>query len=98
MPSPKMTIVSLSAAYGAAGSQIGPGLAERLGVPFIDRGIALAVAERLDLPVADALAHEETRGPSLLERVLSGFLGADPGAPAPLPSDVVTPDDFHRAS
>jgi hypothetical protein len=97
-PYGEMTLVALSAAYGAAGSQIGPGLAEELGVPFIDRGIALAVAERLNIPVADALAHEETRGPSLLERVLSGFLGADPGAPAPLLSDVVTPDDFHRAS
>jgi Cytidylate kinase-like family len=97
-PYGEMTLVALSAAYGAAGSQIGPGLAEQLGVPFIDRGIALAVAERLNIPVADALAHEETRGPSLLERVLSGFLGADPGAPAPLLTDVVTPDDFHRAS
>jgi hypothetical protein len=93
-----MTLVALSAAYGAAGSQIGPGLAEQLGVPFIDRGIALAVAERLDIPVADALAHEEPRGASLLERLLSGFVGADPGAPAPLPADAVTPEDFHRAS
>lgn len=93
-----MTIIALSAAYGAAGSQIGPSLAQHLSVPFIDRGIALAVAERLDISVADALAHEEPSGKSLLERVLSGFLGADPGAPAPLPSDTVTPEDFHRAS
>jgi hypothetical protein len=93
-----MTLIALSAAYGAAGSQIGPSLAQRLGVPFIDRGIALAVAERLDISVDDALAHEEPSSKSLLERVLSGFLGADPGAPAPLPSDAVTPEDFHRAS
>jgi hypothetical protein len=93
-----MTIVALSAAYGAAGSQIGPALAERLDVPFIDRGIALAVAERLDISVDDALAHEEPAGKSLRERLLSGFLGADPGAPAPLPADTVTPEDFHRAS
>jgi hypothetical protein len=93
-----MTLIALSAAYGAAGSQIGPGLAQRLGVPFIDRGIALAVAERLDISVDDALAHEEPSSKSLLERLLSGFLGADPGAPAPLPSDTVTPEDFHRAS
>jgi Cytidylate kinase-like family len=93
-----MTIVALSAAYGAAGSQIGPGLARRLGVPFIDRGIALAVAERLDISVDDALAHEEPAGRSLLERLLSGFVDADAGAPTPLPPDTVTPDDFHRAS
>lgn len=93
-----MTLIALSAAYGAAGSQIGPGLAQRLGVPFIDRGIALAVAERLDISVDEARAHEEPSSRSLLERLLSGFLGADPGAPAPLPSDTVTPEDFHRAS
>jgi cytidylate kinase-like protein len=93
-----MTLIALSAAYGAAGSQIGPGLAQRLGVPFIDRGIALAVAERLDVSVDDALAQEEPSGKSLLERLLAGFLGADPGAPAPLPSDTVTPADFHHAA
>ena len=92
-----MTIVAISAAYGAAGSQVGPALAERLGVPFIDRGIALAVAERLDISVDDALAHEEP-SQGLLERLLSGFMGGYPGAPAPLPADVVTPQDFHRAS
>ncbi|HEY2321179.1 MAG TPA: cytidylate kinase-like family protein [Solirubrobacteraceae bacterium] len=93
-----MTIIALSAAYGAAGSQIGPALAQRLGVPFIDRGIALAVAERLDITVEDALAHEEPPSQGLLERLLSGFTGGYPGVPAPLPSDAVTPEDFHRAS
>jgi cytidylate kinase-like protein len=93
-----MTVVALSAAYGAAGSQVGPALAERLGVPFIDRGIALAVAERLEIPVDDALALEEQGSNTLLHRLLSGFLGADTGAPIALPPDAVTPEDFHRAS
>ncbi|HET8977199.1 MAG TPA: cytidylate kinase-like family protein [Solirubrobacteraceae bacterium] len=93
-----MTLVAISAAYGAAGSHIGPALADRLGVPFVDRGIALAVAERLDVPYDDALGHEQPSGGSLLERLLSGFLGADTGAPAPLPADTVSAEDFHRAS
>jgi hypothetical protein len=96
-----MTIVALSAAYGAAGSQIGPALAESLGVPFVDRGIALAVAERLEVPVGDALAHEEpipVGSGSLLERLLSGFVGAYTGAPAPLPCEAISPEDFHHAS
>jgi cytidylate kinase len=96
-----MTIIALSAAYGAGGSQIGPALAERLGVPFVDRGIALAVAERLEVPVHEALAHEEpshTGSASLLERLLTGFVGAYTGGPAPLPAEAVTPADFHRAS
>ena len=93
-----MTLVALSAAYGAAGSHIAPAVAQRLGVPFVDRAIPLAVADRLDIPVEDALAHEERPGRSLLERLLSGFRGADTGAPTPLPPDVVTSEDFHRAS
>jgi cytidylate kinase len=93
-----MTVVALSAAYGAGGSHIGPALADRLGVPFVDRGIALAVAERLDVPLDDALAHDEAKDATLLQRLLSGYLGADTGAPAPLPADVVSAEDFHRAS
>lgn len=93
-----MTLIAMSAAYGAAGSIIGPALAERLGIPFVDRAIALGVAARLDVPVDDALAHEEGGGGSLLQRLLSGFHGADTGAPSPLPPDVVSAEDFHHAS
>src|SRR5918997_790288 len=32
-----MTLVTLSAPYGAGGSQVGPAVAERLGVPLVDR-------------------------------------------------------------
>jgi cytidylate kinase len=93
-----MTVVALSAAYGAGGSHIGPALADRLDVPFVDRGIALAVAERLEVPFDEALAHDEPPGESLLQRLLSGYLGADTGAPAPLPADIVSAEDFHKAS
>lgn len=95
-----MTLVAMSAAYGAAGSRIGPAVAERLGVPFVDRAIALAVAERLDVTIDEAIAHEEpSEGAGLLQRLLSGFLGADPaGAPSPLPPSGAVAEDFHRAS
>jgi Cytidylate kinase-like family len=93
-----MTLVAVSAAYGAAGSHIAPAVAQRLGVPFVDRAIPLEVADRLEIPVEDALAHEERPGGSLVERLLSGFRGADTGAPAPLPPDIVSAEDFHRAS
>lgn len=95
-----MTLVALSAAYGAAGSRIGPAVADRLGVRFVDRAIARGVAEKLDVPVEDALAHEQqpSGGDSLLERLLSGFMGADTAAPASLPADIVNADDFHAAA
>ena len=54
-----MTVVTISASYGAGGSRIGPRLAERLGVEFLDRVIPTAVADRLAVPLDDALAHDE---------------------------------------
>jgi cytidylate kinase len=93
-----MTLVALSAAYGAGGSRIGPSLAQRLGVPFLDRAIPMAVAERLEVSLDDAAAHDEQMSSSLLERVLSGFVGQDSGAPAPLPAETFSSDRFRRAT
>ena len=93
-----MTLVALSAAYGAGGSVIGPALAERLDVPFVDRAIPLAVADRLQVPYDDAAAHDEQVSAGWLERVLSGFMGGDSGAPAPLPADTFSSEDFRRAT
>jgi cytidylate kinase len=93
-----MNLVALSGAYGAGGSRIGPALAERLGVPFLDRAIPAAVAEELAVPLDDAAAHDEQVSASWLERLLSGFIGQDTVVPAPLPAGIVTPDDFRRAT
>jgi cytidylate kinase len=43
-------LVTISAAYGAGGSLIGPRLAERLGVRFLDRAIPVSVADQLEVP------------------------------------------------
>ena len=45
-----MNIVTVSASYGAGGALVGPQLAERLGVRFLDRAIPAEVAERLAIP------------------------------------------------
>ena len=95
---PGLRLVALSAAYGAGGSVIGPDLARKLGVPFVDRGIQMAVAHQLDIPLDDALDHEQPHPNGLLHRLLAGFLGADAGAPAPLPTEAFTAEDFHQAS
>jgi cytidylate kinase len=91
-----MTLVALSASYGAAGSVVGPALAERLGVPFLDRAIPLAVAERLHVPVDQAVAHEDQAGTSLLERLLRGFIASDNVAPTAMPASAS--DEFHEAT
>lgn len=95
-----MTLVAISAAYGAGGSRVGPELARRLDVPFIDRGIPIAVAQRLDIAVDEAIAHEDQgmRGRTLLERLLAGFAAADHAVTATPAPELVTPEDLHAAS
>jgi hypothetical protein len=96
---PAMTrLIALSAAYGAAGSRVGPALAERLGVPFLDRAIPLAVAERLEVPLDVAVEHDESVSRSLLERMLQGFIGADAGAPMPPTPELISEQDFRAAT
>ena len=55
-----MGVVTFSASYGAAGAEIAPLVAERLGLPFHDRAIPAQVAGRLGVPVAEAEANDET--------------------------------------
>jgi hypothetical protein len=94
-----MTVVAMSAAYGARGGIIGPALARRLGVPFVDRALALRVAGALDVSVDEAISQwEEPPARSFAERILSSFLGIDTGAPVGPPPEIVTPDDFRRAA
>jgi cytidylate kinase len=45
-------VVTLAALYGAGGSVVGPRVAERLRVPFLDRAIPRSVAERAGLEEA----------------------------------------------
>ncbi len=58
-------VVTLSASYGAGGSVVGPTLARRLGVPFLDRAIPAAVAEELADPSTMALPHAAHPPPSI---------------------------------
>jgi cytidylate kinase len=55
-----MGVVTVSAAYGAAGAEVAPAVAERLGLPFHDRAIPAQVAGRLGVSVAEAEANDET--------------------------------------
>src|SRR4051812_27164529 len=81
-----MTLVTLSSAYAAGGSQLGPRLAERLGVPFLDRAITSEVAERLAVDLGEAEGHQDQVG-GLLSRVVLRLapLGTAFGAEASSP-------------
>jgi MFS family permease len=56
---PGPLVVAISASFGAGGSIIGPRLAERLGLPFVDRAIPAAVAAALAIPLEEALSHDD---------------------------------------
>jgi hypothetical protein len=63
-------VVTLAALYGAGGSVIGPRVAERLGVPFLDREIPEAVTERTGLS-RDAVSVVDEAPRNRSERLIS---------------------------
>ncbi|TDE57626.1 cytidylate kinase-like family protein [Nonomuraea mesophila] len=93
-----MRVVTISATYGTAGSQIGPAVAERLGVPFVDRAIPSAVSEELGCTLEEALAHDD-RAEHGIGRLFSGamrlptvtFGGVDMYVPGAMP---LAPEEY----
>ncbi|MFD1936497.1 MULTISPECIES: AAA family ATPase [Nonomuraea] len=93
-----MRVVTISATYGTAGSIIGPAVAERLGVPFVDRAIPSAVAQELGCSLEEVLVHDD-RAEHGLGRLLSGamrlptvtFGGVDMYLPGAMP---LAPEEF----
>jgi cytidylate kinase len=61
--------VTISAGYGASGSSIAAMVADRLGLPLLDRAISVAIAAQLNVTVAEAEAGSPNR--SFIERLLS---------------------------
>ena len=88
-----MSLVTVSAPYGAGGSEVAPALAARLGVPFVDRLIPVQVAARLATPRDAALAHAESATSGRLMRLLTsiGALTQEYGTAQP-PDDCA---DYH---
>ncbi|GLW63590.1 hypothetical protein Arub01_18340 [Actinomadura rubrobrunea] len=64
-------VVTISAAFGAGGAAIGSAVAERLGLPFVDRAIPAAVAAEIGCSLEEALAHDG-RAERGLARILAG--------------------------
>jgi cytidylate kinase len=88
MGTSRMGCVTIAATYGAGGSVVAPAVAERLGLPFIDRAIPPDLAAKIDVPLRAALAddaHPAGLG-RVLEKVLAhaGLLVGIPVAPEEL--------------
>lgn len=67
-----MGVVTISASYGAGGSEIGPAVGKALGLPFVDRAIPTGVARKLGIRVRDAVDKDE-RVDTGLWRVISSM-------------------------
>ena len=63
-------VVAISGGYGAGGAVLGPIVAGRLGLPFLDRSIPAGVAEALLMPVPTAVGHDD-RSEAGIERLIS---------------------------
>jgi cytidylate kinase len=68
-----MGSVTIAATYGAGGSLVGPAVAKRLGLPFVDRAIPISVAEKIHEPLVAALA-DDSAGGSAVGRLLNSAL------------------------
>jgi len=67
---PAPAVVTIAALHGAGGATIGPLVAERLGVPFLDRAIPAAVAKEAGI-TEDAVASIDDRPRSRADRLAS---------------------------
>lgn len=65
-----MGSVTIAATYGAGGSVVAPAVADRLGLPLIDRAIPVSLATELAHHLRGALADDERRPSNLVARVL----------------------------
>jgi cytidylate kinase len=68
-----MGTVTIAATYGAGGSVIGPALAKRLGLPFVDRAIPSWLVEKIYPPQVATLAEDSYPG-GAAERLLTRAL------------------------
>jgi cytidylate kinase len=71
-------VVTLAALYGAGGSVVGPRVAERLGVRFLDRAIPRSVAERTGLPETAVAGADDDEPQSRWNRLLDALGKASP--------------------
>lgn len=71
-PADRPSIVTLAALHGTDGSVVGPRVAERLGVEFLDRAISSAIAERTGLS-EEAVAAVDDRPRRGVDRLVSNL-------------------------
>jgi cytidylate kinase len=77
---PQYRLVTISAAYGAGGSIVAPALAERLGVPFLQRVTSNEADPTQPGPCAEQLTEDEASS-TPVHRLLAAFTHGMPVGP-----------------
>ena len=95
MSSEQVRLVTVSASYGAGGSVVAPALAERLGVPFVQRATASTGGIDGPEPCVERLVPEES-DITPVSRLLASFINAMPAGPTQSPPPVRHVDDDLR--
>ena len=98
LPGPAVRLITVSATYGTGGSVVAPALAQRLGLPFLQRvtttegEVALATA-----PCHERLVEEEAKT-TPVHRLLASFTHSMPVGPTQSPLAARHQDDDLRCS
>lgn len=71
-----MRVIVVSASYGAGGSVIAPLVADRLGVPYLDRAVAARDSQRMGEEVREAAVSEEQVERGLWARIINALATA----------------------
>jgi cytidylate kinase len=83
-PGPAVRLITVSASYGAGGSIVAPALAERLGLPFLQRVTTSEGHPAKPGPCDEQLTEEEVKA-TPVHRLLASFTEAMPAGPTVSP-------------
>ena len=92
---PAVSLITVSAAYGAGGSVVAPGLAGRLGVPFLQRVTTSEGHVAEPGPCDEQLSMEEAKT-TPVHRLLAHFTQAMPAGPTQSPPSTHHQDEHLR--
>ena len=94
-PGPAVRLITVSAAYGAGGSVIAPALADRLGLPFLQRVTTSEGGVAEPGPCDEQLSAEEANL-TPVHRLLAHFTQAMPAGPTQSPPSTHHQDEHLR--
>jgi cytidylate kinase len=94
-PGPAVRLVTVSATYGAGGSVVGPALAERLGLPFLQR-VTTSEGHVTPLEPCDEQVSVEEVKATPVHRLLASFTQAMPVGPTHSPPSTQHQDQHLR--